>query len=201
VFVDFEWTIAHLYLVGVWVWDTETRKGTYRAFWANQLDAKSEHDLLEEVYQYLTPYREVLYYYFAEQTAWPRFCNKYGFSKEKVSLFENAKDMYKIFWEGPVLIRGCYTCKLKHIAKAMKENGLIQIEFPSDEGSVEDGKHSMALAESLYSMNHSINHSRICSEETKEKRDALQQSLQKYNQFDCQSLCEIWCWLDSIRKE
>ena len=183
VFVDFEWTRDYLYLVGVWVWDVHENKGEYHSFWAKNLDSKSEFDLLMNVYQFLDPYRDVLYYYFAEPSAWVRFCRKYGMEMEITTLFENAMDIHKIFWEGPIVFRGCYTCKLKDIAKTMKTLGYITIPFPSEEGSVENGKHSMEIAESMYRTIDPI-------EKTKQ-----QASLQKYNQFDVESLCEIWSWI------
>jgi len=196
VFVDFEWTRDCLYLVGVWILDVEIdseidseikgeeRKGTYHCFWAKHLDSKSEYDLLQQVYTFLKPFRKVLYYFYAEPGAWIRFCQKYQLVEES-TLFEDSMDIHKIFWEGPVVFQGCYNCKLKEIAKAMKQWGCIDIQFPKDdENYVEDGKHSMQIAEDMYRLDPSD-----------EKRITLQESLQKYNQFDVQCLGEIWYFL------
>ena len=190
VFVDFEWTRDCLYLVGVWIIDLEIitqggeRKGTYHCFWAKHLDSKSEYDLLQEVYTFLKPFRKVLYYFYAEPGAWIRFCQKYQLVEES-TLFEDSMDIHKIFWEGPVVFQGCYNCKLKEIAKAMKQSGCIDIQFPKDdEHYVEDGKHSMQIAEDMYHLDPSD-----------PKRTQQQESLQKYNQFDVQCLGEIWYFL------
>jgi hypothetical protein len=162
----------------------EERKGTYHCFWAKHLDSKSEYDLLQQVYTFLKPFRKVLYYFYAEPGAWIRFCQKYQLVEES-TLFEDSMDIHKIFWEGPVVFQGCYNCKLKEIAKAMKQWGCIDIQFPKDdENYVEDGKHSMQIAEDMYRLDPSD-----------EKRITLQESLQKYNQFDVQCLGEIWYFL------
>jgi hypothetical protein len=191
VFVDFEWVVApqSIYLVGMYFFygdrgDDDDDRNHFECMWSTSLSARGEYELLTRVQERLDEFRDGRIFYFcAEEKAWNAAVEKYTFPpqiKDKMHIFAQARDLHKVFWEGPVIIESCFTTKLKHIAKAMKKHGYVPSSLPPE---IEDGKQSIRVAKELYEKHTPMGP--LVDNETKS-------SLERYNEFDCKILCELW---------
>ena len=98
--------------------------------------------------------------------------------KEKTFL-----DLYKIFVEEPVVIKGAKSFKLKEIAKAMYNNNLIKTSW-DESNKCDNGLNAMILANEIYEKNDNV-----------QLTDML--DIVNYNEVDCKVLYEIITYLRS----
>ncbi len=93
-------------------------------------------------------------------------------------------DMCKIFEKEPIVIKGSYRFKLKHIGNAFYKNGLIDTKW--DDGAMSDGFRAMLEAIKLYRSGEmmSIDH-------------YLYKDIILYNEVDCRVIWEIVRYLRS----
>ena len=96
--------------------------------------------------------------------------------KEKTFL-----DLYKIFVEEPVVIKGAKSFKLKEIAKAMYNNNLIKTSW-DESNKCDNGLNAMILANEIYEKNDNV-----------QLTDML--DIVNYNEVDCKVLYEIITYL------
>jgi hypothetical protein len=96
--------------------------------------------------------------------------------KEKIFL-----DLYKIFIDEPIVIKGAKSFKLKEIAKAMYNNKLIETSW-DENNKCDNGLNAMFLANEIY-----------------EKKDNVELTdmpdIVNYNEVDCKVLYEIITYL------
>ena len=101
---------------------------------------------------------------------------------ELINYFERSCmwiDMCGIFESEPIVVKGSYRFKLKHIGKALYKNGLIKTKLDNEKMS--DGFAAMLVAIKLYRNNNDINH-----ETNIDFKEII-----KYNEFDCKIIWEI----------
>ena len=98
-----------------------------------------------------------------------------------VSMFERTTkwiDMYKVFESEPIVIKGSYRFKLKHIGNAFYSHGLIDTVWK--DGKMSDGFRAMLEAIELYRANQTITHSH-----------PMYKEIVDYNEVDCRVIWEI----------
>jgi len=175
-FVDFE-TVGNvdegeestIYLIGVWY----HKKYTY--FLADSISHESEKKLVYSFYQYWSNMgKPKIWYWYAEDNFWNKACKKYNLSLPMLWV-----DLYKVFYEGNVFIKGCKNFKLKSYIHALKNLNLIKIDLPPEECC--NGVDALFLGSEYY--------------ETRDHK--ILESILAYNKFDCQSLDVL---LNFIRK-
>jgi len=176
IFVDFE-TVGNIeegeestiYLIGIWY------NSEYTYFLADSISYDSEKKLVESFYQYWIKIgKPKIWYWYAEDNFWNKACKKYNLSLPMLWV-----DLYKIFYEGNVFIKGCKNFKLKSYVYALKKLNLIKIDLPPEECC--NGTDALFLGNEYY--------------ETRDNN--ILESILSYNKFDCQSLYVL---LDFIRK-
>ena len=85
-------------------------------------------------------------------------------------------DLYKIFVNEPIIIKGSMSYKLKNIAKSMKQMNMINITWDND---ITDGLTAMMSAVEYYKNN--------------DKK--IMDEIEEYNKVDCEVMCEIITYL------
>jgi len=210
-FVDFEWVHSHLYLIGITFFhSTLYPEGQYRPLWASSLSPRAEYELVTQCWTYISHLRQQfasvaitipVYFYFAEDKKWKQLCSRFSclqksddgdvnhnHNENLIHLFDSshhAYDFHHFVWRGPLLVRGCFTTKLKDVGWNLVSNGI----FPSSitlwkEGDEElnDGASSMDMAYQYY--------------QTRE--ESLRHKITTYNRHDCQVLFSLWKWIQSL---
>lgn len=175
-FIDFE-TVGNpdeceettIYLIGIWY----NNKYTY--FLADTISHESEKKLIQLFYKYwIDLQKPKIWYWYAEDNFWNKVCKKYNLSLPILWI-----DLYKVFYDGNVFIKGCKNFKLKSYVYSLKNLNLIKIDLPPEECC--NGIDALFLGNEYY--------------ETRDNK--ILESILAYNKFDCQSL---YILLDFIRK-
>ena len=89
-------------------------------------------------------------------------------------------DLYNLFQQEPIVLKGCFKFGLKPIAKAMKEHGMIKTSIVSN---CDSGMSAMINAAKCYNTS---THPATCE---------TMLDIVKYNEFDCKVLWEILNYL------
>jgi len=84
-------------------------------------------------------------------------------------------DLYQIFIEEPIVVKGALKYSLKSIAKALYKNKLINTTWETSECN--NGMNAMLLAHKYYNMS--------------KKDNIIMKDIIKYNEIDCKCLWEI----------
>ena len=176
IFVDFE-TVGDsneneettIFLIGVYY------KKQYTYFLADSISRESEKKIILEFYKFWEKIEKPnVWNWFAEESFWGRVCQKYN-----LQLHIKWVDLYKVFFENSVCVKGSKNFKLKSYVRALHSMGKINIDLPSDDCC--SGAQALFLGTEYYEGN----------------KDVLQ-SILTYNKFDCESLFVL---LDFIRRE
>jgi len=89
-------------------------------------------------------------------------------------------DMCEIFQSEPIVVKGSYRFKLKHIAQAMHKHKMIKTSWDNEGSKMSDGFRAMMEAIIIYKNNDSVD-----NDNTK------MMDIIKYNQIDCKTVFEI----------
>lgn len=174
VFVDFETDFQKcIYMMGHY-----TREGGYLCEWSDHLDMFSEKPLMIKIHQLLSQLQQsgkMVCYYVAERNFWKERCRLHNL-EGLMSLFDNAVDLSHVFQYGPVIVRGAFNFKLKTLASRLCEMGHLGLRQPQ---GCADGAESVEIAREYF----------------RSRSENLLSILEAYNQFDCQVLCEMVCFL------
>jgi uncharacterized protein YprB with RNaseH-like and TPR domain len=165
IFVDFETTgdpnendECVIFLIGVYQKNKE-----YIYFKADDISDKSEKKIILDFYSFWKKLgNPKVWYWYAENSFWDRVCKKYN-----ISLNIDWVDLYKVFFDGNVFIKGCKNFKLKSYIYSLKELKIIDISYPPKECC--NGLNALCLGYEYY--------------ETKDK--GILNSILEYNKFDC----------------
>lgn len=174
VFVDFETDFQKcIYLMGYY-----TKQDRYQCHWSDHLDPCSEKVLMKKIYSTLSSLKQegkLLCYYVAENNFWKERCRFHKLSNY-MDLFADALDLSLIFIHGSLIIRNVFNFKLKAIASQLFRLGYISLKQPE---GCQDGAQSVEIARQYFQT----------------RQQHIGSILEKYNQFDCQVLYEIVCFL------
>jgi len=170
IFVDFE-TVGNeeeneettIFMIGVLY--NNRGKYVYKHFTAESISPASEKEIVLSFYNFLTEIGSPkIWYWYAENTFWNNVCKKYD-----LVLPIEWMDLYKVFFNGEVFVKGCKNFKLKSYIKALLAIKKIKIDLPIE---CCNGLDALFLGLSYY--------------ETKDEK--ILQSILTYNEFDCKSL-------------
>lgn len=97
--------------------------------------------------------------------------------RHNTKFFSNIEwcDMYKVFTNEPISIKGSFTDKLKDIAKAMKSHNMIQTDWPDN--GIDNGQKAMFKAIEYY--------------KSTNKDNSIITNIRDYNEVDCKVVWEI----------
>lgn len=109
-----------------------------------------------------------------ERTLLVDFCNRHHVNWKSTFDMVIWVDMYEVFTNSAIAVRGSLCYKLKEIAKAMHKLGIVKTVWSSD--GVADGLSAMIDAIQYYKV---------------DKNNAKMESIRHYNKIDCTVLSEI----------
>lgn len=186
-FLDYETTTDfennnYIFMIGVGY--IENKNWIFKYFFVINNKIKSQKNMFTKFLNYINQVlvkKEIKEPIFIHWTAAePTFYNRI---KNELKLPEaHFLDLYKVFVEEPVVIKGALNYSLKTIAKIMYKHQMIKTSWI--ESSCNSGLDAMLLAHKLYSVNMNVT-----------KNDLL--DIIKYNEIDCKVLYEI---IEYIRK-
>ena len=177
IYIDFE-TVGNpdeneestIFLIGVYV------NSYYYSFVADNISPESEKKIILEFYNFWNELNKPkIWYWYAEEQFWNRVCKKYNLDLPLVLC-----DLYKVFFDGNVFIKGCKNFKLKSYINALLKLKQIKIKLPPEDCC--NGIDALFLGLEYY--------------ETKD--ETILKTILEYNKFDCYSLYVL---LDFIRRE
>lgn len=157
----------------------------YKTFIINKNDDNEELNMINNMWDYinikLKEFNKKDYKFIhwsnAEITFYNKFMSKHPFKK-----FNEFKtfDLYKLFLDNNIVIKGALNFSLKSIASAFYKNKLINSSWESS--SCNNGLQAMYLAYNLYKNNDTVNED--------DMKDII-----KYNIIDCKVMWEILSYL------
>jgi len=161
-----------IYYIGLYLRETEE----YLWWMCDEPTPQQEQSILER-FQHVLASRSLgtIYYWYAERSF---FRNK--LPEECMSSWV---DLYQVFWKTPIVIRGCFHYRLKHIARVLKQKGKIETHLGEDDCA--DGLESVRIAEEYY----------------RTRDPGLFEKIYRYNRFDCKVLSDIMDLLHNILEE
>ena len=162
----------------------------YKNFVCSDMTYQEEYRIMNEFVEFIKSMNNPkIYYWCAEAKFWDiaerrQFdiaCKEDDIEKKDIisdnwSGFEWS-DLYTLFRQEPITIKGCFKFSLKEIAKAMKKHNFIQTDIQSQ---CDNGTTAMVNAIKHY---------------TSRLNKGLMQDIGKYNEFDCKVLWEIVSYL------
>ncbi len=183
---------AYIFMIGIG-WKVRGKpEWNYRCLTADTIDADNEkeiflsmHDTMLEILEANDAFEDCTVYHWshAEKTFYDQTANKYIDEVGQYATYLTWEwfDLYKLFVEVPITVRGALTFSLKDIAPAMKRHGFIATDWPKD--GILDGLNAMIKAAE-------------CSEDAKRKGISMtdlpvMKRIIEYNEVDCKVMMEI----------
>lgn len=178
IFVDFETDFQKcIYLCGY-----SSINSDHECLWADNISPTSEISLIHRIYERLYEHKingGNICYYYAENRFWRERCNFHKLHKY-MDLFSGCLDLYEVFVNAPIIIKGVFNFKLKTLASKLYELGQVPIQQPK---GCSNGAESVQIA-SQYFRTHDYN---------------LYLVLKRYNEFDCDILLHFLVFLRDLR--
>ena len=177
-----------LFMIGVGYIDING-KWVFKCFTANHLTDQCEEDISELFVNYINKKSnfsktKLWHWSNAEVNMWNNILLKHK-SVRKLKQKIEWCDLLKVFQTEPIVIKGCLNFKLKHIGKAMYEQGFISTTWADD---IEDGVDAMIKV----------------VQASKNKKPLTKQpiikSVIKYNETDVRVLSDILTYIRSLGK-
>ena len=187
-YIDFETIIdkndiGRIFMIGIG-WE-ENYKWHFKNFIMKENTDMSEFEMICEFNHFIKDnfVCEPLFIHWthAEKSFYNNFLKKHENSnKEGLNFF----DLYKLFYNNKIVVKGALNFSLKSIAKAMYSNKMIESNWDSD-NLCSDGLTAMHMALTLYENEDDINSS-------------IMNSIANYNMIDCKVMWEILKYLRSL---
>lgn len=161
-----------LFMIGVGYID-QNRDWNYTRFVANEMTPKEEERICFEFIKFIENTPCIYHWYDAEPQMWNRVLKKYP---SLYSLKKRWNDLYILFSETPITIKGCTNFKLKNVAKTMYQHGCIPSTWDSE---TQDGLQCATDAYLYYTNQQEVDMDDII----------------RYNELDCKVMHEILVYL------
>jgi hypothetical protein len=177
----------YIYMIGVGLKNNEN-KWEFANFTLDELTKEKENKMLVDFWKYI--HKKLLEYNKKE----PVFVH---WSHAEKTLYKKAQlrhldlrnkkfiDLYQVFINEPISVKGAFSYSLKEIARALYKNNLIKTIWKTS-NACSDGRTSMVLANQCYQQN------RIVTKDLPIMKDIID-----YNEIDCKCMWEI---IEYLRK-
>ena len=160
----------------------------YQSFMINKNNNEEELKMINNMWELIDnkmkEFNKVDYKFIHWSNAEITFYNKF-LHKHPFKLFNDFKsfDLYKLFLDNNIVIRGALNFSLKNVANAMYKNGLINSCWDTN-SSCNNGLQAMYLAYNLYKNNDYI-----------DDNNSIMKEIIRYNIIDCQVMWEMLSYL------
>lgn len=155
----------------------------YKSFVANELNRNGENEIVNKFVSFVkskTDTPRFFHWSHAEKSVFEMLNRKYNNQWNKWKKTITWIDMYKVFVDEPIVIKGAKKFALKEIATAMYNNGMIDSKWPNNIGNGFDA------------MNNAIKYYRNINSGID---DDTMDSIIDYNEIDCKVIWEIVSYL------
>ena len=171
----------YIFMIGIGFMNKED-KWDYKCFILEKLDKDSERLMFNKFWEFINENLKIYNKNEAVFVHWSP-AEKLAYEKAQLRHFnlqdKNLIDLYKIFINEPIVVKGALKFSLKTIINAFNSHNLTNLKY-DDSLKCVDGLNAMHLAYQCYQKNN------IVSDEINEIND-----IKKYNEVDCKSLMEI----------
>ena len=177
--VDYE-NFNIIFMIGVGY--EKNNNWEYKSFIANKNTKQGEKDILDLFWIFINNKLKdsnktvpiFIHWSQAEKTSYDK-------SRERNILLPQKKmvDLYQVFLNEPIVVKGALNYSLKSIARALYENNLISTIWDTS-SSCANGLNAMLLAYKIYSKT-----------DLNPNEDFTMKEIEKYNEIDCKCLWEI----------
>ena len=180
-----------IYLIGVG-WRNYKGDWKYRSFTCNKPTKSEEFRVMREFAEFIDSRNNPpMYFWCADESIWDRAAlNQF----DREDLTEDEKDiityewdfkdkwvdMFKIFKNEPIVVKGAFNFGLKTISKQMREHGMITTKIESE---CKSGMMAMLKAWNCYNN---------CENPVE---SSIMQDIITYNEFDCKVLNDIMVYI------
>lgn len=172
IFIDFE-TIPDpeiIFMIGVYWRDGDSWK--YKSFICKELTKDYEYSIIHKFLIFMKMFKNHrLWYWSAESIIWKNAIKRHNLTNNL-----NLVDLVDVFKNEQIVLKDCFTFKLKHIASVMEKYSMIKIKLESECVS---GKSAFVQAINYY----------------KNKNYDIIKDIEKYNSFDVISIKQILFYL------
>ena len=177
--VDYE-NFNIIFMIGVGY--EKNNNWEYKSFIANKNTKQGEKDILDLFWIFINNKLKdsnktvpiFIHWSQAEKTSYDK-------SRERNILLPQKKmvDLYQVFLNEPIVVKGALNYSLKSITRALFENNLISTIWDTS-SSCANGLNAMLLAYKIYS-----------KQDSNPDEDFTMKEIEKYNEIDCKCLWEI----------
>ena len=163
----------------------------YKTFMINKNDNEDELKMIENMWELInnkmaefnkTDYT-FIHWTSAEITFYNKFLSKHPFNNSINLKKFKSFDLYKLFLDNNIVIKGAFNFSLKNVANAMHNNGLIDTCWDKN-SSCTNGLQAMFLAYNLYKNNDYV-----------DENNNIMKEIIRYNIIDCQVMWEMLMYL------
>lgn len=179
-----------IFMIGVGYYDMLTNNWIFKTFIMKNKSNKAECEIFQEFYKYINNIlkqnnkKTAKFYHWsgAEPLVYNNFKNK----NKTMNISDNNYyfyDLYKVFINEPIVVKGALNYSLKSIAKALKTHSLIETCWDMS-SPCSNGLNAMILANKIYE---NYNNNLVDDVE----HDTVMKEIIKYNEVDCKVIYEI----------
>jgi hypothetical protein len=174
-------TNSIIFCIGLYIYYTDRKKCEYKQFVCNSNTPEEEFRIMNEFVNSIRHLKDPwLFYWYADKMMWNRATKRHN--KTMHLNLKNWYDLYTVFKDEPIVIKGCFDFKLKSIIKSLHGNNLI--DFSYEDSEVTNGMDAQIIAWNYYS--------------DKNKHEGDFKDVLYYNKLDCKALYFIYKFLIKI---
>jgi hypothetical protein len=174
-------TESIIFCIGLYIYYTDRKKCEFKQFICNDNTHDEEFRIMSEFVATIRKLQDPwLFYWYADKMMWFRATKRHH-----RTIHLNLKrwyDLYTVFKDEPIVIKGCFDFKLKSIISSLNANQLIKFSYEDSE--VTNGMDAQIIAWKYYN-----NKSEYVEEFNK---------VAYYNKLDCKALYFIYKFISRI---
>lgn len=171
-----------IFMIGIG-WE-ENNKWMFKCFYLQELNESEERRILNEFFNFIKKKEEefnqeslLLHWTKAEPRFLEKSCSKYNLNYKIKDI--NFFDLYDLFVDNYITIKGCFNYSLKNVSRAMHQNNMINTLWDKN-NPCSNGLNAVFYANEYYNNNYN--------------KDIIN-NIVNYNEIDCKVMYEILKYL------
>ena len=170
-----------IFMIGIG-YENEDEKWIYQSFIVKESTKKSEKEMLNMFWDFING---ILKKYNKKEAVFMHWSQAEKISYEKSKLRhpempdKNFVDLYQVFLNEPIVVKGALNYSLKSIAKALYNHKIINTIWNTN-SQCANGLNAMLIANNIYAKSKNVTN-----------ENPLMKDIEHYNEIDCKCLWEI----------
>ncbi len=178
-----------IFMIGLG-YKNKVNKFKFKSFILEENNNDAELKMIEDMWDYINDLlsknkdkTEIRFIHWsnAEINFYNRFASKHNRLNVPLLSYDNSFDLYKLFVNNNIVVKGALNFSLKTIANAMYNNNMIKTTWSKSDCN--NGLQAMMLAYNIYNERGSI------------KNNKTMTDISKYNEIDCKVMFDILTYL------